>query len=811
MLGNLARRMAEGENIKPATQAEKDCFQVIRDLDHVSSRVDGSLTSKKYMRSEIWSLMAYFGAPSWYITLSPADVKHPICLYFADTKEKFCPDLRLYEERIKLIARNPVAGARFFHFMVELFIKHILGVGTDHAGIYGETSAYYGTVEQQGRLTLHLHLLLWIRGCLSPQEIRDRILDPDSDFRVKLLKYLESCHIGEFLTGSQTDVTERVASSSEKEQYIDPTQSLPKPPPTKACGKKCGHCVDCKTLQDWCTAYENEVDDLILKSNVHRCSDFTAADKLSDKSRPRRYVGCIDSKTGKCKARFPCEIVPATKVDPESGAIKMKKLEPLINTLTAPLTYLMRCNTDVTSLKSGTALKAVIMYVTDYITKSSLKTHILFDIIKSTYQKNSEMIGGSESRHATARCLITKMVINISAKLVMGSPMICMYLLKNPDHYTNHQFAPFYWKNYVVEACRPWRTHDFDNEPVTEKVALLNRKGKIMGLSTISDFICRPRELEDMCLYDWVRRCSRVKVQKSKKDKKSSTEQVIRVDSNESDEEQQNDSDASLSNASSASFLSDSENVKSTQIPCGRFDYLKGHPLFDTHKTRCLPENKALVPNFIGETLPRRDRGDREWYCATMLTLFCPWRSGLDLKQSTQTWDEAFTSHQFSKRQLEVMDNFNLRYECLDASDDFHQEMKKGSTGFHGWNDIVPSRDLDDDIEDTGSHSLTKYEIDVEVDSIGKREAKRQHEMSVIKGIMQQTGWTDPLKCQTLNERESPTLKRTGAQWKAEIKRMRQAIIDGSQKVTTVMVRNVIPNVHLTLSYSQIKRWTKSK
>ena len=26
------------------------------------------------------------------------------------------------------------------------------------AGLYGKTEGYYGTVEQQGRLTLHLHL-----------------------------------------------------------------------------------------------------------------------------------------------------------------------------------------------------------------------------------------------------------------------------------------------------------------------------------------------------------------------------------------------------------------------------------------------------------------------------------------------------------------------------------------------------------------------------------------------------------------------------------------------------------------------------
>jgi len=67
-------------------------------------------------------------APSWFVTFSPADVKHPISLYLADTKEKFSLDLRDENERYRLIAQNPVAGARFFHFMCEMFIKHVLGV-----------------------------------------------------------------------------------------------------------------------------------------------------------------------------------------------------------------------------------------------------------------------------------------------------------------------------------------------------------------------------------------------------------------------------------------------------------------------------------------------------------------------------------------------------------------------------------------------------------------------------------------------------------------------------------------------------------
>src|SRR3954452_15413110 len=149
------------------------------------------------MRNEIWSLMSFLGAPSWFLTLSPADIKHPICLYFADTEEEFRPELRGYDERYRLIAQNPVAGARFFHYMCELFIKHVLGIGAQHHGFYGQTAGYYGVVEQQGRLTLHLHLLLWIRGVLTPQMIRKRILDPNSEFVKKMVDYLR-----EFMLGS---------------------------------------------------------------------------------------------------------------------------------------------------------------------------------------------------------------------------------------------------------------------------------------------------------------------------------------------------------------------------------------------------------------------------------------------------------------------------------------------------------------------------------------------------------------------------------------------------------------------------------
>ena len=152
--------------------------------------------------------------------MSPADEKPPICLYFAGDKQKFCPEVLSQAERCRLVSGNPVAGARFFHLMISLFIKHVLGsqivqngrrrmhgLECEYSrGFYGTTDAYYGTVEQQGRLTLHLHMLLWIKGSVSPQQLRNLIMDPSSLFQTKLVRYLESCHQGELITGTLDDV-----------------------------------------------------------------------------------------------------------------------------------------------------------------------------------------------------------------------------------------------------------------------------------------------------------------------------------------------------------------------------------------------------------------------------------------------------------------------------------------------------------------------------------------------------------------------------------------------------------------------------
>ena len=150
-LKELSERLKRGDKIIPESEEEKHCYQLIKDLDHVSGHVEGSGTSKKHMNNEVWALLAYLGAPTWYITFAPSDESHPLALYFASHDTNFIKYIPPSNVHHRLIRSNPVAGARFFHYVVQAFLKHVLQVDSKTLpGLWGHTKGYYGTIEQQG-------------------------------------------------------------------------------------------------------------------------------------------------------------------------------------------------------------------------------------------------------------------------------------------------------------------------------------------------------------------------------------------------------------------------------------------------------------------------------------------------------------------------------------------------------------------------------------------------------------------------------------------------------------------------------------
>lgn len=734
VLQSITDRYSKGEVVRPETAEEVNCFRLLNDLDKVAEKVEGSMTSKKQMRNELWSLVSFMGAPSWFITFAPADNFHPLCLYYADTDERFVPRFRTPNNRYILTAQNPVAGARFFHVMVELFLKHVLGVDSKEPGVFGKPSAYYGTVEQQGRLTLHIHMLLWIANSMSPQEIRNRVMNPESDFQRKMIEYLESAHQAEYIDSNAERVSEYVAEQQGVAGISEPSETLPVPPPPY-CECQNDNCIECKMYQDWKLNYKETVNHILYNANRHVCS----------------HKRCCSNKHKTCKARFPRQVFQTSMVDPSTGAICIKQKEPMLNTCNHIMTYLQRCNSDATSLLSGTAIKSSIAYITDYITKSSLSTHVIFESVKAIIEKFPDFKGGAENAIHKSRQLLTRLCNSLISKLEIGAPMACMYLLGNPDHYTSHSFVNLYWRSFVNEVLRTASTDKEIVDNVPENYVVI-AKG-MRASSPVYDYVFRPLKYSHMSLYEWVQQFQRVK---------GGTQSVDRMTcrSTEYEEEQdyEHEYDHHINQQQEESAHKRKRNDQTGQNVFADYSemFMEGHPQRETHHPILLmaDEYKDRVPNFLGGALPRRDKGDAEAYAMTMLTLFKPWRTGMDLKNETQNWSEVFHYHQFSDRFKQLMDNFNLRYECADARDDFAAQRKLMSSQSNPSFTFpiddddcerVEEQNIDDENVVSASKGIDNTDEDEEENSfavMGQKASGYLLQMNAVESLLHRIGWT---------------------------------------------------------------------
>ena len=220
------------------------------------------------------------------------------------------------------------------------------------------------------------------------------------------------------------------------------------------------------------------------------------------------------------------------------------------------------------------------------------------------------MLGGTQKRKDKARSLLTKIVNALTTKLEIGGPMSSLYLLGNSDHYTNQSFVVFYWKNYVTEVLKAWKQ---DSEVQSDKVILMkNVDGEFIGLSIVDDYKYRPYELTGKSLYEWLQIYEILKctITEQKKFQSQKHEDVKSPTIFQSDEEMDTD------------YLQSDQASEKEGIQ-GKYPFLQNHPLYETHQVS-ISKSKNLIPNFVGGSLLRCDRGDREYYCATMLTLFKP-------------------------------------------------------------------------------------------------------------------------------------------------------------------------------------------
>ena len=99
-------------------------------------------------------------------------------------------------DRAMNMASDPYAFAKFFHFMIDTIFGVLFGISGQQKGmiirkegIFGIIKSYVGTVEAQGRGSLHLHMLLWLEGAPTASELK-YVLSSES-FQEKIKGYIK--------------------------------------------------------------------------------------------------------------------------------------------------------------------------------------------------------------------------------------------------------------------------------------------------------------------------------------------------------------------------------------------------------------------------------------------------------------------------------------------------------------------------------------------------------------------------------------------------------------------------------------------
>ena len=267
------------------------------------------------------------------------------------------------------------------------------------------------------------------------------------------------------------------------------TETYPTKPPTLS-HTFCAKCDECLEFERWCIQYKHNINKILFRTNYHKCMKHL----------------CLNNKHGTCKARFPRDYQEKTEIDETDGRIILEKHKRWLNTVTPMLCYLLHCNSDTTSLLSGTAIKAAIAYITDYISKTSLKTHVIFATLKIILSNAVTILENIGSRTAQGCRLLTKLVNALIGKMEIGAPMASMYLLGNPDHYTNQMFITLYWCSFVNEAIRFLYQDEYDASAYLKdnSVVLSKNDGGVYGLTAVDDYIHCPMNMHNIPLIDWV-------------------------------------------------------------------------------------------------------------------------------------------------------------------------------------------------------------------------------------------------------------------------------------------------------------------
>lgn len=373
----------------------------------------GTDESRIKIRALIWGMCVRKNPPSIWLTINPADTQDPIAQVLCGEHidlDRF--DAFDDHPADAAIAGDPYASACFFHLTINAILQCLLGISSSRrgkpvqreTGILGDVEAYIGTVEAQGRGSLHLHMILWLKGSGTSKQMKERLLA--DEFRAVIQSFISvniRAHLPDIAGSTILSIPQksRVAFS----RPVDPR--LP-------CYKE----------------NSEEAEKLIARTvQVHQCG-HSCLKFIKDRS--------------VCKRRAPFPLAPDDWID-EDGRWGPKRTYGFFNNWCPPILQCIHANHDIKLLTNGVETKDIAWYITHYVAKKQNASSNTSALLAKNLAFHHSEKNDPRDLSAINRRLIQRCGNCLSRQQELSAPEIISYLMGWGDRFISHHFETIPW------------------------------------------------------------------------------------------------------------------------------------------------------------------------------------------------------------------------------------------------------------------------------------------------------------------------------------------------------------------------------
>ena len=705
--------------LNSAPWASSVASQAMSFLAPSASKMWGSNDERKALQSKAFSLWNTFGQPTLFVTFNPHDVGSlTVCAYAGHFGNELvdlahapchncqqCLKFPTEREMFKLVAKDPFAAARYFDRVNKIFIKRILGWDIanekpmDEGGLFGTCKAFFGSVETQGRGTLHTHYLIWIEGMPETHEQLQSLCE-DPLYRDRLVQYSQSLFSNEYPITKhfQDPETSNPLCPQCKHALVLPTKATEMHNLERARQRPGvnGHrpwiakCPNCKKSFDHERLFQAQCESLQAAFDINEieCNDevidrigasVSGLDVGSDTShRALAKVDVLVSKilwdcqthkwthTDSCFKRSArlkpkevgntCRFLRPHQTQPRDTHMDLKTLRliskiPLgceyLNAFIQVLTKRLKMNHDAQMvITSG---PDVVYYALKYSTKLQQSLYDTQTAMISSLDKRISRDDPSDSRsneeRATGRYM--SMLFGLTNRMEISAPLAAFYFLHDGPVYFSHRFSNL----LVTQVKAIARGHDVNLQMEVSEAG--------SGVCPqVYNYIYRPKSLEHTCFHNFNADFDKVKL----------SERDVVEDDSLLDESVFTDNQEDMITGEIDSALP----VYQTQ----NFRFLDGHPHVTSHGLRRI---RRRVVNFMGTKLKDRSQlksaNDRNDYYFHVLVLFFPFRAFEEIGaglSATKSSEDVFRQWECNHEIL-ADSNFKAATKFMEFNDAYYQ------------------------------------------------------------------------------------------------------------------------------------------